>query len=205
MGVKEKAVEKPITAANVREMASALHTQNDPDSIFREVSILLKSISSRKNGKEMADKILLERSAQILMACGVGNQYAITETVEPHYQPLLISFARQLIDEYKCEAPSEKAMAEAAALAYIRVITFSAKIHGIRRMESTSPEINGYYAIIGKELDRANRHYQTSIATLRQMKQPPLTVQVNAKTALIAQNQQINAGMQPAEEIYDPK
>lgn len=48
-----------------------------------------------------------------------------------------------------------------------------------------------HYQTLGKELDRANRHYLTAIQTLRMMKQQPLQVTVRANTAIIGQNQMV--------------
>jgi hypothetical protein len=46
---------------------------------------------------------------------------------------------------------------------------------------------------MGKELDRAERHFFTALNTLKQIKSPMLEMNIHAKTAFIAQNQQINA------------
>jgi hypothetical protein len=46
-----------------------------------------------------------------------------------------------------------------------------------------------HYQTLGKELDRANRHYLTAIQTLRMMKQVPIQITVKAQTAIVGQNQ----------------
>ena len=48
-----------------------------------------------------------------------------------------------------------------------------------------------HYQTLGKELDRANRHYLTAIQTLRLMKQAPLQITVKANTAIVGQNQMV--------------
>ena len=48
-------------------------------------------------------------------------------------------------------------------------------------------------AVMGKELDRANRHYLTAIQTLRMLKQPPMQLNIRANTAVVGQNQIVQA------------
>ena len=52
--------------------------------------------------------------------------------------------------------------------------------------------------IIGLELDRANRQFLTALQTLKQIKAPQLEVNVETKTAFVAQNQQFNVENNPA-------
>ena len=72
---------------------------------------------------------------------------------------------------------------------------------------SISSEKNGYLAILSKELDRAHRQLITALTTLRQIKNPPIEFNVKAKTAFVAQNQQINAINNPIQqnENIEPK
>ena len=57
---------------------------------------------------------------------------------------------------------------------------------------------------LGTEIDRAHRQFQAAMQTLRMLKAPPLKVNFRTDTAYIAQNQQINSGHKPEEEIIDP-
>jgi hypothetical protein len=47
--------------------------------------------------------------------------------------------------------------------------------------------------MIGKQLDRANRHLLAAYQVLVQLKRPPLQVNVKTKQAFFAQAQQFNA------------
>jgi hypothetical protein len=126
------------------------------------------------------------------MGKGVGKQYALTTAVAQEFRPLLITFARQLIEEYKCDGPSEKAMAEVAATAYVRVIQYSEVLSRVKHAESVTNEKNGFYNIISKELDRAYRHFESSISMLKQMKLPAINLKVHSKNTFIADKQQFN-------------
>ena len=74
----------------------------------------------------------------------------------------------------------------------------------ITLVKYTSNALNGLYAVISTELDRANRHFVTALATLRQIKSPTLEVNVRAQTAIIGQNLQLNSTqvVQPPKNDY---
>ncbi len=54
-----------------------------------------------------------------------------------------------------------------------------------------------FLAIMSQELDRANRHYLTTIQALRTIKQPSLGVNIKAQTAILGQNQVVQANNNP--------
>jgi hypothetical protein len=45
---------------------------------------------------------------------------------------------------------------------------------------------------MGKELDRANRIFLNALMTLKQLKNPPLELNIKAGNAFFGQNQQFN-------------
>jgi hypothetical protein len=102
-----------------------------------------------------------------------------------------LNFYRNLITEYDCKTVSEKTTAQLVANAYVRIMEYSRRMEYCRISKETTNEINGYWAIIGKELDRANRQYASALIILKQLKAPAL--QINVKNAFIAENQQINS------------
>jgi hypothetical protein len=69
--------------------------------------------------------------------------------------------------------------------------------------EYLSDERTRYLAMLWKELDRANRHYLTSLNTLLEMKKPQMSINVKTKNAYFSQNQQINNNNQEDENIKD--
>lgn len=101
--------------------------------------------------------------------------------------------ARQLMNEHGCRTASEKAVARVAANAYTRIMENSRVLADLVRHESATQLYINLYATVSKELDRATRQFDTSISTLLRMKSPAMKVNVVAKTAFVANNQQINA------------
>jgi hypothetical protein len=107
------------------------------------------------------------------------------------------------MEEYLCSAPSETALAEVAANAYVRIIECSRRLNSVLHLEYLSSEKNGYYSLLSKELDRAERHFQSAIMAIKTVKSPPLTVRVTAQSAFIADKQQINSIIAPKKETND--
>lgn len=200
-----KAISKPYTADDLRKMAKGFTVACDPEQIYHSVAKELSAIPEGKKKSEEVEKALLKRADELMLSEGVGTLYPITETVGERFRPLVRSTAKQFIAEYKCETPSEKALAEVAAGAYVRIIEYSRALHSSLNIEFLSSEKNGYYSFIGKEVDRAERHFQSAIATLKHIKTPPLSVKVTTQTAFIAQNQQLNAITKPNEQNNEPK
>jgi len=147
--------------------------------------------------KFIGDKILTSEEKSALLAkidymFGLDTQAPLWESVSNKYAALTIEFCKQLIEEYDCKAASEKALAQVVANAFGRIMEFSNTLGKCRDLEYARNEVNGYYSIISKELDRANRHFASALAMLRQIKAPLLKINVTAKTAFIAKNQQLN-------------
>jgi len=147
--------------------------------------------------KFMGNKILTSKEKTALLVkidymFGLDTKAPLWESVSNEYAMLATEFARQLVEEYDCKTASEKALTQVVANAFTRIMEFSNTLGKCRNIEYTKNELNGYYSMISKELDRANRHFTSALAMLRQVKAPLLKINVTAKTAFIAKNQQLN-------------
>ena len=112
--------------------------------------------------------------------------------VSDTYKDFVTDFALDLAVEYDCKTPSERALAQLAAIAYTKVFDYSDQFKGVKSLKTTSHELNGYYSLLGKEIDRSNRHFLSYLMALRQTKEPKLKINVTAQTAFVAENQQVN-------------
>ncbi len=119
---------------------------------------------------------------------------ALGAVVTTEYQDLAMSFANELMTEYDCRTPSEKALARMAAISYTKALDYSEELRNCRAIEFHSSSKNGYFTMIGKEVERANRQFISALATLRQLKAPSLEINITAKNAFVGQNQQFNVG-----------
>jgi hypothetical protein len=117
----------------------------------------------------------------------------LAESVSSRHVISVINFYRDLIAEYNCKTPSEKSTAQLVANAHVRVLEYSRTMEYCRSSTEVTSETNGYWAIISKELDRANRQYISALIILKQLKTPNFQINVMTKNAFLAQNQQVNS------------
>jgi len=104
-----------------------------------------------------------------------------------------LEFSKNLQNEYKCISPSEKSLAELITLNFVRTLAVQSKIQNLFGNNGLSKLDIQYLAILSKELDRAERHYLTSLQALRMLKMPLLTVNIKTQTAIVGQNQIVQA------------
>lgn len=168
------------------------YMMDDPERIMKELSedVSLQTRIDKFNKKTR--KKTNETVAKALMLYGLDTHYPLAETVGEKYKPLVIEFSHQLIQEYNCQTSSEKALAEIVVGAYSRIIKYSEKMNSCMAQELAMDNRLVYFSYLSKEIDRANRQFLTAFTTLKQLKTPPLKINVKTKTAFIAQNQQLN-------------
>ncbi len=163
-----------------------------PHALLQEVDKISKKYRESKNKKDL-EKELIEKINAALPVVALDTHYALARAVMEELRPFAIEFSNQLIEEYNCKTPTEKALVETIAAAYVRILQSTRVITGQVRVDHCSPALNDHYRVASQELDRANRHFINAIATLKQLKSPAMTIQVKATNAFVAQNQQVNA------------
>lgn len=199
---ESKAIAKTFTEAEARDFVrERLRIEADPAYFLSNAAKFLEEHekASKKDAKKEQDEFL-KIASKALMALGLETHYVLAETTSERYWPLAIEIARQIEREYDCKTPTEKMLAETAASAYIRMFTYSRKLNALTDERHLSAERNGYGGMLSKEIDRAQRHLLSTLLTLRQIKNPPLELNIRATTAFVAQNQQINAKNNPAKQ-----
>ena len=96
--------------------------------------------------------------------------------------------------EYNCSTPVERMLAEQIALAQMKILDHS-RLYQYwlsATWRSSSPIKGREIEALSKQIDRAQRQMLAALTALRQIKQPHLQVNVVARNAFVAQNQQIN-------------
>jgi hypothetical protein len=192
--VETKELAKPFTDEQTLDfLKECALAKCDPKGILKRLSATAFAwYENSKPSKELRAR-LQEEVGEALPIIALDTHYLIAEVVGERYRPFVITFVKQLIEEYQCKTPSEKALAQNVAVSYVRSIELSNRATSMARADSTSQEKNGYYGALSKELDRAQRQFTSSLLVLKQMKSPNLEVNIKAKNAFIAQNQQVNA------------
>ena len=164
----------------------------DPKILLQNLSKIIKEYDVAENKKGL-EKQISEKANEALPVIALDTHYILARAVIEEMRPFAIEFANQLTVEYECKTPTEKALVETITAAYLRILQFTQVMTRQMRDEHCSLISNGFYKVASQELDRANRHFISAVATLKQIKSPPVTIQVKATTAFVSQNQQINA------------
>lgn len=184
---------KPVKQMTIDEARSELRStvfmHHDPKMIFKN---LCDELPKFKDGKELTEETtkLIYRA---WAADGIESKYLLVQSVQDAYRPMAIELSCQLIKEYDCKTASEKTLAHIATNAYIRALSSSERFGVVLdKLEHTDNETNGFFTMLCKHVDQANRQFITALTALRQLKSPPIEMNIKAKTAFVSQNQQIN-------------
>ena len=186
---KQKPKTKAVTVESTFEEKKDffLHDARDIYSADKELKDFTETSRSKSARGELIKKLY-----KILIAFELDTHYALAQTTSKEYQTLAIEFCKQLIQEYNCKTPSEKALAEIIAGAFVRQLRCAKRLE-----DCIGGSLNSggaaFMSALGKELDRATRTFLIALTTLKQIKNPPVKINVKPTAALIAQNQQINA------------
>jgi hypothetical protein len=114
------------------------------------------------------------------------------ETFTEKYRMFAREMLKTMIVELNCSNETERALAELAVNAYVRVIDNSRRLNNEYESREITPNRNVYIANLSKQIDRANRQYLSAIMTLRQLKSPTVEMTIKANTAFVSHNQQVN-------------
>jgi hypothetical protein len=192
---KAKIIKKSVwTPESVREIIGGLYSsENEPRVILKNLAEALNKMDKTKGGqKKEVKKEVNQLIQQALFLTNLDNQILLAETVSKSFKPYAIELTRQIMQEYKCETTSEKALAQVIANAHARVLQYSRALNGVLQLTYVSMENVAYYGLLSKCLDRAQRDFITALTTLKQVKSPGININIRADQALVAQNQQLN-------------
>jgi len=184
---------KMTTEEVLESIQNSLHTACDPKTLLNDTANLIDEYNgSNKKGKEELQDKIDEKMGAVMAMMNIDKNYTVSEAVSERLRPLTIEFCKHIVKEYDCKTTSEKALAQLASSAYVRILEYTRIFNGSIRDKYLSHEQNGYYSLFSKEVDRAYRQFNTSITTLKQLRSPQIEVNIRAKTAFVADQQQIN-------------
>ena len=166
-----------------RDDLGLLHTGDDPNVVRRNALEKLREDHGSYMSK--GDDVVFKA-----MTLGeFENGTLLTVAVPELYRTFAIDLMRRFHEEYKCQTPSEKATAELAAENYVRVLDLQRRMTNYLSKDSVTDLGLRFLDILSKEMDRAQRHYLTTIQTLKSLRQPPMQLNIKASTAVVGQNQ----------------
>jgi len=187
----------PANSRNAQLMRDFVSAHSPLYSTEALMEKMIKELSI-SDGKEFSEECILDFK-KATVALGLSTHVPVAETVRKEYRLFLVEMVRDIEREYDCKTPSEKALAETIASAYVRTLQASQELLSARnQIESLFGlgQKTQYCSMLSKELDRANRQFTSALLTLKQLKSPSLEISVKAKTAFIGQNQQFNASVE---------
>jgi hypothetical protein len=163
------------------------------DSIARYGHALFRINHERKGVKEQAKKELEAAVKTAMYALEVETHYGLMDSVGGKYRGMAKEMTAQIIKDYACTTHAEKMLAESIVSAFIGQISFTKRFNScFNAQEEISSELTQFLEMLGKQIDRSNRQFLSTLSLLKQMKQPQLEVNIKAKNAFVAENQQFN-------------
>jgi hypothetical protein len=158
-----------------------------PDMLLEEFAEVM-DVDGKRDEKKVYE--LFDKAQHAL---GLDTHTPVADSVPVEHRYLVTEFIRRTEEEYQCKTGIEKSLAQIIALSHIRVIYISKTLSSYLAGEvAINDDINDYFAIVSKELDRAHRQLTNAIMTLRQIKVSASPLNIKAHTAFISQNQQFN-------------
>lgn len=165
-----------------KAIGNCCHLSFDPEFVLKQAD----EEARKQNGTEVALESNLYKAMTILeLEKGILLASALPE----QFRTFALEFNKNLQKEYDCRTPSEKSLAEVTGLNFVRTLVVQEKINSYLSLGSITEIGIKYLAILSKELDRAERHYLTSLQALRAFRMPPLEVNIKTQTAVVCQNQ----------------
>ena len=184
----------------------------DEDSLDKKIEIIketLKDLSFGYNStyiiknklKDKDQKIVTENFIKLARAYEHVTNIALMESVDEMYRGLVGELFRSMSKEHNCKTETELALVELIVHSYIRVLDGSRRINNEFNAGTISLNRTAYIAQLSKLIDRSHRQMIQSIQTLNSLKNVTTKITINADTAFIANNQQLNN----TNEINDAK
>jgi hypothetical protein len=187
-----KPVKKTWSDEEMRHLvvgAPELLGAQEPHQVLAKVQKFIDAVHKDKEAvnDDYALRAGLTEASRML---SLDTKHNLKFSVEKEDVAFAIEMARELEKEYGVKTASEKALVQIAVAAYCRFHKCSSLFYLNYAPSITSPQLPQYISIYAKEMDRAHRQFIAAIQALKQLKSPEIKVQVTAKTAFVAQNQQ---------------
>jgi len=183
---KASVVEKP--RQKLRQYMKIYGSAYDPKRLLNKFALEMGEV--RKKG--LTEQFFLNHE-KVAFALGLDTHSPASLSVQEEYRHFLVEMINRVEYEHDCKTAIEKSLAETIALSHIRIVSLTKRFNAYTVDDVTpTKEATDYYNLISKEIDRAHRQLNNAILTLKQVKTPRMPLNVTAKTAFIAQNQQFN-------------
>lgn len=184
--MKQNKIKRQLNSSEVSEIVKGLKFSFSPSEALSGAE---KEMNDFKEGrKEVSNR---QNISLAMSLYEFDNAGLLVTGVSEEYRTFVNDFSKKLQLENDCQKESEKSLAHITALNYVRIMQIQARIKAYLSKGSVTDTGVGYLNVMSKELDRAERHYLTSLQALRILKMPQMEVNIRTQTAIVGQNQAV--------------
>ena len=207
----EKTGEKQTLQKYTREetknkVLEMFRVKGDLNEVLYELGDLLpKFLHGTKEEQKKVRKTLDEKVTSVMYGFETDTHFVLMESFGERFRGGAKEVCKQFIRDLDCKTDAEKALAETAAVAFMRFLDASRRLNNCLDVNDyLSPVKTAYMAMLSKERDRAHRQYLSTVSMIKQLKAPTIEMNIKTNTAFVSQNQQINVPKAPSEN-NEPK
>ena len=169
------------------------------DEVYNFLTMPFGASEVMKKAKAEINKRIANKEAQVedmaithaIALREFDNGILLAEASSELVRVFVAQFAKDLMQQYKCDTVAKKSLAEITALNFGRIISIQKYLLGFARKDEYSDLTSKIVGVLSKELDRAQRHYLTSLQALEMGVQPPLRLNIHTQSTNIANQQAI--------------
>lgn len=178
-------IAKPKTIDEVKDIIKKSGLGYEADYVLSQVQSELDTLREKK---EAGPETFLYKSMTLFE---FDRGPLLCTSVPARFSVFALEFSKKLQEEFKCENPSEKSLAEVTSLNFIRTLWIQDRIRSYLETGSITDMGVKYIDVLSRELDRAQRHYQGSLQALRTLRNPSFEVNIKANNAVVGNNQAV--------------
>src|SRR3989339_588307 len=140
-GETKVATRKLLTEDQLKKfLIDSLSSDCDPKTILNKLAELTAEIRSDKKMTKNRTKEVQEEFKSAMPIVALETHYLAAESVGDRYRTFLIQFANDITEEYDCQTPSERTLAESIAMSYGRILELSSTFSISHRLDYLSSE-----------------------------------------------------------------
>jgi hypothetical protein len=186
-----------ISSEEAKQFALSAKVTGDIEPVLTRISELLPADGN-------TTKELQKLISSALYAYEAESHIALLESFSERFRGGIKVICKQFISDFDCKTATEKILAETAAIAFGRYLDASRRLNNCLDVDNyITPNKTAYMAMLSKERDRAHRQYLSTVSSLKQLKAPPIDIQIKTTNAYVSQNQ-LNVS-EEAKKRYDLK
>ncbi len=189
---EDKSITRDGRLEEIKNEIDLFYSPYDPRNILEKAKVKMDNLKGGESLTTANDELF-----KALTLIEFDKGFLLTTIIPERYGAFGLNMLKELQKEYNCDLISEKATAELVVISYVRVLELQRKVSNCLEKGELRQIDLSYFSILSKELDRANRHYLSSLEALKSMKQPQLGVNIRANTAVIGQNQVVQSNNNP--------